>query len=322
LRSTHPTSNRSGDFFPGPQIGLRPEQGAILLDPIDHLEDPAEQRPNLAADSFAGRTVLVVGGGGSIGAACAWLAARLGAQVVVAGRKPEKLQAVVKAMGERGLCAAGVPVDIRDRASVESLFDELAKRALPDLVVQSAGGQYPSAAIDIVEKGWKAVVDTNLTGSFNVMQCAAQRWRDAGRGGSLVNIVVSPRGLHGVAHTVAARAGVVAFSEAAAVEWAPLGIRVNCIAPGVIVSAGWSVYRPEVRALYRNANPMREAGTPWQIAEAALFVGGPAGGFITGETLEVSGGGPLWGEGWTVPKPDWFREATRALDAAGEGDPS
>jgi len=153
-----------------------------LLDPIDHLEDPAEQRPNLAADSFAGRTVLVVGGGGSIGAACAWLAARLGAQVVVAGRKPEKLQAVVKAMGERGLCAAGVPVDIRDRASVESLFDELAKRALPDLVVQSAGGQYPSAAIDIVEKGWKAVVDTNLTGSFNVMQCAAQRWRDAGRG--------------------------------------------------------------------------------------------------------------------------------------------
>jgi citronellol/citronellal dehydrogenase len=90
----------------------------------------------------------------------------------------------------------------------------------------------------------------------------------------------------------------------------------------VIVSAGWSVYRPEVRALYRNANPMREAGTPWQIAEAALFVGGPAGGFITGETLEVSGGGPLWGEGWTVPKPNWFREATRALDAAGEGDPS
>lgn len=292
-----------------------------MTDPLDHLEDPAEQRPNLAAESFAGRTVLVVGGGGSIGAACAWLAARLGAKVIIAGRKAEKLQAVVSAMAGRDLACQAFTVDIRERAAVESLFDQVNESGPPDLVIQSAGGQYPSPAIDIAEKGWNAVVNTNLTGSFNVMQCAARRWRDAGRGGSLVNIVVSPRGLHGVAHTVAARAGVVAFSEAVAVEWAPLGIRVNCIAPGVIVSAGWAVYRPEVRALYQNANPMRQAGTPWQIAEAALFVGGPAGAFITGETLEVSGGGPLWGEGWTVPKPEWFKEATRALDASGVSDP-
>ena len=291
-----------------------------MSDPLDHLENPAEQRPNLAANSFAGRTVLVVGGGGSIGAACAWLAARLGAQVIIAGRKADKLQSVVSAMAGRGLACTAVTVDIRERTSVESLFDQMTALALPDLVIQSAGGQYPSPAIDIVEKGWKAVVDTNLTGSFNVMQCAARRWRDAGRGGSLVNIVVSPRGLHGVAHTVAARAGVVAFSEAVAVEWAPLGVRVNCIAPGVIVSAGWAVYKPEVRALYPNANPMRAAGTPWQIAEAALFIGGPAGGFITGETLEVTGGGHLWGEGWTVPKPEWFKEATRALDGSGATD--
>ena len=287
-----------------------------MTDPLDHLQDPAEQRSNLAAGSFEGQTVLVAGGGGSIGAACAWLAARLGARVVIAGRKADKLDAVVSAMAARGFVCHAFPVDIRERSSVEALFDRCEQAAgAPDLLVQSAGGQFPTAAIDVSEKGWKAVVDTNLNGTFNLMQCAAQRWRTAARGGSIVNIVVSPRGLHGVAHTVAARAGVIAFSEAVAVEWAPLGIRINCIAPGAIVSAGWAVYRPEVRALYRNTSPMRDAGTPWQIAEAALFVGGPAGGFITGETLEVNGGSHLWGETWTTPKPEWFREATRMIDS-------
>jgi citronellol/citronellal dehydrogenase len=294
-----------------------------VKDPLDNLQDPAEQQSHLAADSFRGLAVLVIGGGGSIGSACAWLAARLGARVVIAGRRAEKLDAVVGAMASRDLACGSVTVDIRERASVEAMLDHCATQGgLPDLIIQSAGGQFPSAAIDISEKGWKAVVDTNLNGSFHVMQAAARQWRNAGRGGSLVNIVVSPRGLHGVSHTNAARAGVIAFSEAAAIEWAELGIRVNCIGPGAIVSAGWAVYKPEVRALYRNTSPLRDAGTPWQVAEAALFVGGPAGGFITGEFLEVNGGSHLWGETWTIPKPEWFREATRALDAgpaAGQG---
>lgn len=278
-------------------------------------EDPSTQPSHLAADSLRGQHVLVLGGGGSIGAACAWLAGRLGAQVVIAGRKLDKLHAVRDAMTARGLSCIAIGADIRDRASVESLYEQAtALSGLPDLVVQSAGGQFPAFALDTSEKGWKAVIETNLDGTFRVMQCAALRWRAAGRGGSLVNIVVSPRGLHGVAHTCAARAGVIAFSEAVAVEWAPLNIRVNCIAPGAIRSAGWAVYRPEVRALHRNANPMRRAGTPWDIAQAALFVGGPAGGFITGETLEVGGGGHLWGEAWTTGKPAWFREATQAID--------
>lgn len=293
-----------------------------MNDPIEGLEDPAEQRSNLAAGSLDGRLVLVLGGGGSIGAACAWLAGRLGARVVVAGRKQDKLDTVTSGMQARGLACTAHTVDIRDRASVEALYDQvLQSGALPDLVIQSAGGQFPSPTLDIVEKGWKAVIDTNLNGSFNVMQAIAQRWHKAGRGGSIVNIVVSPRGLQGVAHTVAARAGVMAFSEAVAVEWAPLGIRVNCVAPGAIRSAGWAVYKPEIRALYSNINPLRTTGTPWQIAEASIFVGGPAGAFITGETIEVSGGGNLWGECWTAGKPEWFKEATRALDvpAAGGG---
>lgn len=278
--------------------------------------DLAAHPTNLAAGSLAGRSLLVTGGGGGIGRATAWLAARLGARVAIAGRRLERLAPVAEAMRQHGLDCLAVTVDIRQRDSVEAMFDTVAESwgGPPDLLVNSAGGQFPQPAIDYTEKGWRAVIDTNLTGTFNAMQAAARRWRDAGRGGSIVTIVVSPRGLHNVAHTCAARAGVKAFSEAVAVEWAPLGIRVNCIAPGTIRSEGWQVYQPHVRKRYENVNPMRIAGSPWQVAEAALFIGGPAGGFITGETMEMSGGGHLWGETWTTDKPQWFRDATKAVD--------
>ena len=104
-----------------------------------------------------------------------------------------------------------------------------------DLLVNSAGGQFPQAAIDFSEKGWNTVVNTNLNGTWRMMQAAARHWRDGGRPGAVVNIVVvTQQGLHGVAHTVAARAGVIALQQAVAVEWSPLNIRVNCIAPSAI----------------------------------------------------------------------------------------
>lgn len=107
----------------------------------------------------------------------------------------------------------------------------------------------------------------------------------------------------------------MAFTESAAVEWAPLGIRVNCIAPGAIVSEGWAVYAEDVRVRYAQGSPLRRAGTPWEIAEAVLFIGGRAGAFITGQTLHINGGSNLWGELWTHGKPAHFIEATREWQA-------
>jgi len=120
-------------------------------------------------------------------------------------------------------------------------------------------------------------------------------------------VVVTTHGLYGVAHSIAARAGVIGLTRAVAVEWAPLGVRVNCIAPGAVKTAGWKVYSPEVRETYRNSNPMMRAGDAWEIAEACVYLGGPAASFITGELLTVDGGGQLWGETWTTGKPDYFR---------------
>ena len=276
---------------------------------------PLEQASSLAEKSFVDRTVLVSGGGSGIGEATACLAARLGAQVVICGRKQDKLSRVSEAIRARGLRCEPISLDIRDRSAVDAtLADVFARYGGLDLLINSAGGQFPQDAIDFSEKGWRAVIDANLTGTFNMMQCAARLWRNHGSPGSIVTIVVSSRGLHQVAHSCAARAGVIAFSEAVAVEWAPLRIRVNCIAPGAIESAGWAVYDHTVRKRYPQACPMRRAGTPFEIAEAALFVGGLGGGFITGQTLHVNGGSNLWGETWTLGKPPYFTEASRAWE--------
>ncbi len=278
-------------------------------------EDLARRTTGLAAGLLKNKVVLVSGGGSGIGRATAWLAARLGARVIVGGRTASKLDAVSAAIQAHDLACVGEIMDIRRRDTVEALFDRIGgSHGGIDILVNSAGGQFPQPAIDYSPKGWRAVIETNLDGTFHMMQCAAQRWCERGRGGSIVNVVVSPRGLHHVAHSCAARAGVMAFSEAVAVEWAPLGIRVNCVAPGAIRSEGWKVYSAEVSRRYHNTNPMRQVGEPWDIAETCLYLAGPSGRFITGDTIQVTGGGHLWGETWTTEKPDHFVAASRVYD--------
>jgi citronellol/citronellal dehydrogenase len=261
-----------------------------------------------AADALEGRVVVVSGGAGGIGRAIAWLMARVGAHVVVAGRDRNKLDALVSEMSARGLTASAHTTDIREPDAVGALFDTVwADHGRLDILVNSAGGQFPQAAIDFSVKGWNTVINTNLNGTWYMMQAAAQRWRDRKHPGSIVNIVVvTTHGLYGIAHSIAARSGVIGLSRAVAVEWAPLNIRVNCVAPGAIETQGWNVYTPEARAAYPRSNPMMRAGSPWDIAEASVFLAAPSGKFVTGETLTVDGGGQLWGETWTTGKPDYF----------------
>src|SRR3982074_608247 len=261
-----------------------------------------------AGDALKDRVVVVSGGAGGIGRAIAWLFARLSAHVVVVGRNQNKLDTLVAEMAARGLKASAHPADIREPDAVNALFDSVwATQGRLDIVVNSAGGQFPQAAIDFSVKGWNTVINTNLNGTWFMMQAAAQRWRDRKHPGSIVNIVVvTTHGLYGIAHTIAARAGVIGLSRSVAVEWAPLNIRVNCVAPGVIETEGWKVYTPQARATYPRSNPMMRAGSPWDIAEASVYLAGPSGKFVTGETLTVDGGGQLWGETWTTGKPGYF----------------
>lgn len=262
-----------------------------------------------AAGSLKDQVVVITGGAGGIGRAIAWLFARLGARVALVGRDRSKLDALVTNMAGHGLEASAHPADIREPDAVNALFETVwAVHGRVDSLVNSAGGQFPQAAIDFSVKGWNAVINTNLNGTWYMMQAAAQRWRDRRHPGSIVNIVVvTTHGLYGIAHSIAARSGVIGLSRAVAVEWAPLDIRVNCVAPGVIETEGWDVYSAEARAAYPRSNPMMRNGSPWDVAEATVFLAGPSAKFVTGETLTVDGGGQLWGETWTTGKPAYFR---------------
>ena len=271
-------------------------------------DELAVQPTVFAAHALKDHVVAISGGAGGIGRAIAFLFARLGAHVALVGRNKPMLDALAGGLTAKGLRASSHVADIREPASVDALFERVwSTHGRLDSLINSAGGQFPQAAIDFSINGWNAVIDTNLNGTWYMMQAAAKCWRDRKEAGSIVNIVVvTTHGLYGIAHSIAARSGVVGLSRAVAVEWAPLNIRVNCVAPGLIETAGWRVYSPEARAAYPRSNPMMRVGSPWDIAEACVYLSAASGKYITGETLTVDGGGQLWGETWTIPKPGYF----------------
>src|SRR3954453_129291 len=144
-----------------------------------------------AADALKDQVVVVSGGAGAIGRAIAWLFARLGAQVVVVGRDQGKLDALMADLTGHNLKASERAADIREPDAVNALFDAVwAAHGRLDILINSAGGQFPHPAIDFSINGWNAVINTNLNGTWYMMQAAAQRWRHRNHPGSIVNIVV------------------------------------------------------------------------------------------------------------------------------------
>ncbi len=256
-----------------------------------------------------GQVVVISGGGSGIGKGIAFLCNRLGADVVICGRTEEKLRiacdAMEKATGRRPM---HVPMSIREPEDVEALYDAVyARFDKVDHLINNAGGQFPQDAIDFSRKGWMSVIDLNLNGTWWMTQTLAQRWREKGAPGNVISIVANvERGMPQAAHTCAARAGVIYLSKTLATEWAPLGIRVNCIAPGVIESEGFRVYPPEALERFHDANPMKKRGDVWDIAEACVYLMAPSGDFITGDLLVIDGGQAQNGAVWPGGRPDWF----------------
>ena len=260
-------------------------------------------------DLLRGQVALISGGGSGLGRAMAFLMSRLGAKVMICGRREDKLADAAAAIerlvgGEVGYR----PMTIRDPDAVEALIDATWERfGQLDMLVNNGGGQFPQAAIDFSDKGWRAVIDTNLNGTWYMMQRAARRWKEQGQPGSIVNIVANvSRGMPQVAHTCAARAGVIYLSKTVSTEWAPLGIRVNCVSPGSVETEGFNVYEESHAAEFRNSNPMRRLGDAYDIAEAVVYLSAASGKFITGEVLTVDGGNQQWGDVWPAGIPEHF----------------
>ncbi|MCP3937388.1 MAG: SDR family oxidoreductase [Actinomycetia bacterium] len=268
-------------------------------------------------DLFDEKTVLVSGAAGGIGFATAALFGRLGATVVTCGRDAEKLADVEAKLGSVGVECWSMQMTIRDPEQVSTLMDAVWERQGGlDVLVNNAGGQFASSALDISPKGWAAVVETNLYGTWYMMQEAGRRWiaDDGGESRplgtvpdrSVVNMsTLTGRGSVGIPHTNAARAGQIQLTKSLALEWAPHGIRANAISIGVVSSEGLLNYPPEAVPSFDH-NPQRRLGDVHDIAQAAVYLSAPSGEFITGSVVEVAGGGGIWGEYWAMGKPDWY----------------
>lgn len=274
----------------------------------DVLTRPTVYRSGL----LDGMRFLVSGGGTGIGQGIALLLAELGARVAICGRRSEPLEETRALLASVGTDCAVRPTNIRDPEDVDALFAWL-DEALGgiDGLVNNAGGQYPQHSLDLSDKGWRAVVDTNLNGTWTMMQRAARRWRERGAPGSIVSIIAPyVRGMYGLAHTVAARAGVAHLSRNVAVEWAPLGIRVNCVMPAGIATRGLEVYDEAVRAEMAQAHPLRMLGDVQDVAEAVVYLSAPSGRFITGEIVAVDGGHQIHGDLWQAGRPEGWEETS------------
>jgi citronellol/citronellal dehydrogenase len=245
---------------------------------------------------FQGQTIVVTGGGSGIGRCTAHELAALGAHVVLIGRKVEKLQAVQREITEDGGIASWHSLDIRKEDEVKAAIAAIVtKHGKVDGLVNNAGGQYVTPLESISAKGWEAVINTNLTGGFLMArECYVQSMQ--AKGGAIVNIVADMWGsMPGMGHSGAARAGMVSFTETAAVEWAHSGVRSNALAPGYVASSGMDHYPPEVGKMlvskFKHV-PLGRFATEAEIAAGIVFLLSPAASFINGITLRIDAGRP------------------------------
>jgi citronellol/citronellal dehydrogenase len=252
-------------------------------------------------DIFKNQTILVTGGGSGIGFEIAKQFLTYGAEVYIASRKKERLEEAVMKLHQYGKCRAFV-MDTREPDSISHLADMIESQSGKlDILINNAGGQFPAPAETISPKGWNAVVNNNLNGTFNVTQIMANRFFLKQKSGNIVNIIVNAyRGFAGMSHTGAARAGVQNLTMSLAVEWANRNIRVNSVAPGIIFSSGLENYPPEMVAGVAKNIPFKRLGTVEEVAWSTLFLASPMSSYTTGETLFVDGGSRLWGDIWQI----------------------
>ncbi len=271
--------------------------------------------PNL----FAEKVVIVTGGGSGIGRCVAHELAALGAQVALVGRKVEKLQKVADEIMEDGGKVSFQVCDIREEESVKQTVAAIvAAHGRVDGLVNNAGGQFMTPLEAISAKGWQAVVNTNLTGGFLMArECFLQGMNK--NGGAIVNIVADMWGsMPGMGHSGAARAGMVSFTETAAVEWAARGVRVNAVAPGYIASSGMDNYPVEAGPMVREMAktvPAGRFGTEAEAAAGIVFLLSPAASFISGTTLRIDGARPQTRMGYPMRLPDTAVQARDAVKA-------
>ncbi len=247
-----------------------------------------------ATFDFSGRTVFVAGGTSGINYGIARCFAAAGAQVAVASRSREKVDAAVAGLEELGATARGYALDVRDAEAVQKAFAEHAEAAGDiEVLVSGAAGNFPAFANDMSPNGFKAVVDIDLLGSFHVLRAA---WPYLKKPGASVINISAPQAWVAMpmqSHVCAAKAGVDMLTRTLALEWGPAGVRINSISPGPIADTeGMRRLAPDeaIAERYRKSVPLQRFGSAEEIGQAALFLSSDAAQYVSGVVLPVDGG--------------------------------
>lgn len=265
------------------------------------------------AGLFDGEVVAITGGGTGIGLAIARELARLGAKIAIGGRRQEPLDAaalIIAAEGSRDGDGNGggedrvftQTCDIRDPDQVDAWVAAVVERfGRIDVLINNAGGQFPSQAEGISPRGFEAVVRNNLLGTWNFTRAVATQAFIPQKRGRIVNIVAQcRRGFPGMVHTGAARAGVENMTMTLAVEWAVHGVRVNAVAPGIIESTGTKQYPPSLLENARKACLAKRLGQPEEVSHLVCYLASRQADYVTGQTFYIDGGQSIWGDQWLV----------------------
>lgn len=267
----------------------------------------AEAHGTGLGEDLEGRSFLVTGGGSGIGAATALRLARAGAGVMLAGRRPDKLDEVaheVERVGGRALAQA---LDVRRPDDVKAaVAATVAHFGAIDGLVNSAAGNFVCPAEELSAGGWRAVIDIVLNGTWNCTSAVGRELIRSGRPGAVLSVVASYAwsGHPGTVHSAAAKAGVVTLTRTLAAEWARYGIRLNCIAPGPTETEGagaalWATDDERDRVL--GSVPMRRFAMPEEIADLGAFLLSDRSAYVTGTVLTADGGQDLGRQVYGAP---------------------
>jgi NAD(P)-dependent dehydrogenase (short-subunit alcohol dehydrogenase family) len=267
----------------------------------------ADPRSIFLPGLFGGKTAVVTGGGRGIGAATALGFARLGANVVIASTTSAELARTAQEIEALGVECLAVETDIRNLASVDALRDAtLGRFGAVDYLINNAGGQFLANPLAISDNGWRAVVDLNLNGTWNVTSRFMRTMMERGAG-SIVNVVhiySFERGAPMFAHSGAARAGVVSLTRSLAPYLEQRNVTINALAPGVTVTPeaaanyGWT---PEE---WRSQSHRTRFADPEEIAAIMLFLCSPAARMCNGAVLTADA---------AATQTNWTRESMEDL---------
>lgn len=262
------------------------------------------------ADLLEGRVALVTGGGTGIGAGITRALAAHGAHVALVSRRRTHLEPMVREVEELGRGALAYELDVRDRPGCDAAVSATLERfGRLDILVNNAAGNFLTRAADLSERGWRAVVEIVLNGTFNMSQAAQAALRDSGDG-RIVNITTTyaSGGAPLMAHSGAAKAGVLNLTRSLAVEWGGEGIRVNAVAPGLVEGTEGSRRLAEsigYAEVYRRGVPLGRLTAIEDVAGCVVFLSSPAAAHISGAEIVVDGGASVGGD---------FKGAAELLD--------